>query len=616
MPEPLRATKEPFLSLAADHAETGDSHVAFFVAAVVGSLAAHFLFGYFAGEARIDLVRVSDAPNVRQRLALREESAVSARVVPPEELPPALRDAEKALRERPTAVAPDELLSQPDVEEAIAAATPPPAPGPWEQDFAGVAPPAPAAAPEPVVPWTPRERIIEIASRFANDEIAYVPRRVVPDVERVLGAPDVAPPAPPPASLEEALRGGGGAVYAPPALPKEEEPAPPPAVLDAVEPTIPESVRVDPAPEGQTAAAFLVEVPEDVAPAKPIEDVLDAGISVFRPRRDDGFLYFRVEVRRKGADVLPPIPRDVLLAQDASRSISPERLHFCRQAILGAISEQLLPSDRFNVLAFNVTNRYAFGKSWRPVTPENVAEARAFVDSVKPDGNTDIYNAAKGVLDLPIDPHRATIVFLLSDGVATAGDVRRDSQIIGEFSRINGGSVSVFDVGVSSRSDEYLLSMLSFCNRGGPASMASDRFHIPDVFSKAFRSVGSPVLSDLRFTFDAASGALVAPRMTENLYLDRPLRLYGRAPLGTRDVTFQARGVNADRKYDMVFSLRLGNPAPGSGEKEIAREWARTRIYDLVADYARTPRAAILDEMNALGAAHDVPVPFRDRFSR
>ena len=99
MPEPLRATKEPFLSLAADHAESGDSHVAFFVAAVVGSLAAHFLFGYFAGEARIDLVRVSDAPNVRQRLALREESAVSARVVPPEELPPALRDAEKALRE-------------------------------------------------------------------------------------------------------------------------------------------------------------------------------------------------------------------------------------------------------------------------------------------------------------------------------------------------------------------------------------------------------------------------------------------------------------------------------------------------------------------------------------
>ena len=55
MPEPLRATKEPFLSLAADHAESGDSHVAFFVAAVVGSLAAHFLFGYFAGEARMSL---------------------------------------------------------------------------------------------------------------------------------------------------------------------------------------------------------------------------------------------------------------------------------------------------------------------------------------------------------------------------------------------------------------------------------------------------------------------------------------------------------------------------------------------------------------------------------
>ena len=605
----------PFRSLAADHAESGDSHATFFVAAVVGSIAAHFLLGYFAGETRIDLVRASDAPSLRQRITLREESAMISRVVPPEELPPELRPAETEPLPRPEAVPPDELLPVPDAATSVSALDPPPASGPWADAVAGVEPPAPVAAPDSIVPWQPRERIIEIASRFANDEIAYVPRRVVPDVERVLGAPDVAPPARPPASLEEALGGAGGPVYAPPALPTED-PAPPPAVLSGTEPEVPEAVRADPAPDGQTASAFIVEAPEDVAPAKPIENVLDAGIAVYRPRRDDGFIYFRVEVRRKGADVLPAIPRDVLLAQDASRSISPERLHFCREAILGAISDSLLPTDRFNVLAFNVTNRYAFGPTWRPVTPDNLAEASAFVAGVTPAGNTDIYNAVKGVLDLPIDPHRATIVFLLSDGVATAGDVRRDSQIIGEFSRLNAGNVSVFNVGVSSRSDEYLLSMLSFCNRGGPAAMAADRFHIPDVFENAFRSVGSPVLSDLRFMFDTASGAVVAPHMTENLYLDRPLRLYGRAPIGTRDVTFQARGVNADRKYDMVFSLRLGNPAPGSGEKEIAREWARTRIYDLVADYARAPRPAILDEMNALGAAHDVPVPFRDRFRR
>ena len=359
-----------------------------------------------------------------------------------------------------------------------------------------------------------------------------------------------------------------------------------------------------------TGSVMISEAPD--GKDHPIGTALDAVVSVYRPWSDDGFVYFCIEFRCKNTDTLSPIPRDVLLAQDASRSISPERLHFCREAILGAISESLLPTDRFNILAFNNTNRCAFGREWRPATPNNVAEARAFIEGVKPDGNTDIYNAAKGVLDLPIDPHRATIVFLLSDGMATAGDMCRDSQIIGEFSSLNSGNVSVFTIGVSARSDEYLLSMLSFCNRGGTAAMASDRFHIPEVLSNAFRSVAFPVLNNLRFIVESTSGVIITPRMTENLYLDRPLRLYGRAPLSTQDVTFLVRGENADRNHDMFFSLRLGNPAPGSGEKEIAREWARMRIYDLVAEYAIKPRDSILDEMDALKATHGVRIPFRD----
>ena len=131
----------PFRSLAADHAESGDSHAAFFVAAVVGSLAAHFLFGYFAGQTRIDLVRSTDAPSLRQRLALRDESAVVARVVPPEELPDALRDPERPPVERPDSLKPDELLSAPDAETLVSSAEPPPAPGPWDPSFAGAAPP-------------------------------------------------------------------------------------------------------------------------------------------------------------------------------------------------------------------------------------------------------------------------------------------------------------------------------------------------------------------------------------------------------------------------------------------------------------------------------------------
>ena len=158
--------------------------------------------------------------------------------------------------------------------------------------------------------------------------------------------------------------------------------------------------------------------------------------------------------------------------------------------------------------------------------------------------------------------------------------------------------------------------MLSFCNRGGPAAIARDRFEIPDTVGRAVDGVGSPVLTDIRFLFDTASGAIVTPRMTENLYLDRPLRLYGRVPAGTKEVTFQARGRNGGKKYDMVFTLHLGEPRPGTGDETIASSWARTRIYDLIASYAGEQDPATLAELTRLGAAHGVPIPFQDRLGR
>ena len=66
----------------------------------------------------------------------------------------------------------------------------------------------------------------------------------------------------------------------------------------------------------------------------------------------------------------------------------------------------------------------------------------------------------------------------------------------------------------------------------------------------------------------------------------------------------------------MVYELPLGDPAPGSGDPELAAAWARTRIYDLVAAYVRAPDPALLSEMAALGRAHDVKIPFDSRFLR
>jgi hypothetical protein len=87
-------------------------------------------------------------------------------------------------------------------------------------------------------------------------------------------------------------------------------------------------------------------------------------------------------------------------------------------------------------------------------------------------------------------------------------------------------------------------------------------------------------------------------------------------PAGTSDIVFQARVNNPGTAYDMVFDLSLGAPKPGDGDPAIAGNWARTRIYDLVADNIRTGDPAAIVEMQRVGRAHGIPIPFGNKLGR
>lgn len=608
------------------YADGGDSHAIALVAAVVVSVAVHFAIALFAGSAKVVLPGPASHLTAEQRLALRRDSAMRLHKVPPQHAPAAASEeaegGEARAPQRDRASVSDvaeRLLASDESAPSALFAPPPSVDRPGDPLAAGVAPPRELDAPPAVLDWQPREEVMMISSRFANDDIAAIPRLEVPDAGRMHGAPDVSAQTTVSAVMAAVANGGGVAAGF------KWIPAPPPPG----EVETPEALR-DPAGGGEAASepvalsigaadekkpeAFFAEVPEEVAPAEPIEAVLKADVKVYRPGRGDGHAYFEIEVSRKGGDVLPPIPRDIVFAQDASRSIPMQRMAACREAVEKALSGGLLKEgDRFEITAFNTTNAWAFGKSWREVSAESLAQAVAFASSMRPDGNTDIYSTIREVLALPRSRSRATIAVMVSDGNATQGGVSRDPEIIGEFSRLNGGGVSVYTVGVSPGSNDYLLSMLSFCNRGGAATIPKSRFAIPDAFGRLLSSISTPVLTGLRFVFDTSSGAVVTPATTENLYLERPLRLFGRVPADAESVVFQVRGENGGKTYDMVFDLPLGSSQSGAGDPAIARNWATTRIYDLFAEHIRTGDPAALSEMAAIAAAHGVQMPFGGR---
>ncbi len=585
---------------------SGELHPFAYIGAIAISIVLHVILAFFAGDAKIYFLGASSGMTSEQKLKLRAESSFKVEMAKEDPAEPVVDlPIPKA---DPFEVDLEEVMLNTPSDTPGALFEPPPSPADLDPGL-GVELKAPSVVEDvvPEIPWQPREEIIAISDQIVfADEVPYE-RVDIPEIDRQMFAPDVVGPY----EFGKAIRSSpvaGTPAYVNPAPPKLDYSKFAESLIGG-DMRMPDAVEAGPVASGQEATAFLREIPADVAPAVPIENVLKTTVKVHRPRRGD-YEYFQADIERKGENVLPPLPRDVLLVQDASASLSETRLRFCREAFITVV-DNLKPEDRLNVMTFNTRNELCFSNGWQRADSATKEQAKRFIRAMRTEGNTDFYNAMLGVLDLPRDPNRVLLVIVASDGKPTAGDIQRDSEIIGQFSKLNGGRVSVFGVGVSRGSNEFLLSMLSFCNRGGAASVADDRFSIVDTIGNVYGSIGSPVLADISFLFDSTSNAEVAPEMTTHLYLDRPMRLYGRVAKGTTELVFQARGEAMGKKYDMVFQLDLEKAEVA--DKTLIEKWATARMYDLVAKFARTQNSLLLDSMDKLGREYDITIPFKKR---
>jgi hypothetical protein len=198
------------------------------------------------------------------------------------------------------------------------------------------------------------------------------------------------------------------------------------------------------------------------------------------------------------------------------------------------------------------------------------------------------------------------IAVLMTDGRPTMGTVD-SSDIIARFSKANKGRVSMFTVGAGERVNTFLLDLLGHNNRGGSWIMPL-REQIPDTVKRAARELSRPVLANLDYRFSADSTAEVYPGTLTHLYLDRPLRLVGRCPMGQETAVLQIIGESGPQKRDMVFALDLTEAEDGG--EGLRREWVAQKIYKLINDHMVSGREDTLQEIQELSIRHNVPLPY------
>jgi len=453
--------------------------------------------------------------------------------------------------------------------------------------------------------WQPRQDIVQVEKQVVADNLSKFPRRNIPKIERIRNAPDVVIPVDSDAIgsgmggmsqptnaesivLEDLLRGlvGGGTGIA--------------------GGKVQGGLNVQEPGKGPGSKLFPSDA-ENLAKLKALEKYLVVDITVYSGLTEWTHNYFKMEIKRAGAEMLPVVPKDVLLIQDCSNSMAEQRLHFCREGLLRCLAE-FGPADRFNIVMFREKSQSCF-PDWTDCSQANIDKARQFIKDMKSEGNTDIFTAISEQMTIKRTAGRPVVTLLVSDGIPTSGMVA-SSDIIGEFSKLNNGAMSVFAMGTLQIANKYLLDLLGYCNRGDSLVVSSGRWDIPDVLQKLMREVSRPVLTDTEFHFTSDCQSEVYPVLASNLYLDRPLVLYGRYPRNIKSLVFQAVGKAGDIKCDMVFNVDLEKNVK-KGDSAIREMWAKQKIYHLIGQNARKPDAATLNAIYNTSKEYGIKVPYK-----
>lgn len=495
------------------------------------------------------------------------------------------------------------------------------------------------AVPLPALPSIPKAELAPLEKQFlppeapeapmsdalVRQEVAMIPetemlREINPDpkwivdqtITRVPDAPDLA------SSVEMSEVLTLGAMGGMPSLPPiaEEVSLSALAELATAEAAAPETASelpqmVDVAVEqvdALTTAALDATVREVVPELEfqAIDNRLSLALTTYETAKDPTYTYFRLAIVRRPDSPLPIMGKDVIFIQDISGSIGKKRLEHSKEAMKAALYRTLRVGDRFNVFAFRDVTLTPSG-TWMTFDPTTYEKAKIFVDSLRALGNTDLFLLLQDLLTLQREPNRPLIAIVVTDGEPTVG-VTETTRIIGEFTRMNNGMISVYTFGIK-QVNPYFLDMLCYANRGENTSASGNIRAIEGELIPIFDSIRNPVMKDLSIVFATQSGGEIHPKKLTNLYADRALTVYGRVPRGVESLTCQLKGNSSTNPYDAVFTFSLKDAAREE-TTNLRQAWAERAMFDLLAEYAENPSEALLTRIDQFSKTYGVRNPY------
>ncbi|MGB7844155.1 MAG: marine proteobacterial sortase target protein [Candidatus Acidiferrum sp.] len=254
---------------------------------------------------------------------------------------------------------------------------------------------------------------------------------------------------------------------------------------------------------------------------------------------------------------------------DVSGSMMGTSIEQAKQALLQAL-DRLRPSDRFGILAFS-SGYHEFAPVSLVATAENLAAAREYVRGLRAGGGTEMLPALEHLMRKPAIPGTLRHIILLTDG-----DLGNEEQIFAAL-RAELGGARLYTIAIGSAPNLFLATKMAQFGRGTFTHIA-DIHEVEEQMTHLFASIESPVLTDVKVSFEGVEVADVYPEHVPDLFLGQPLLIYGRIIKGRAGkVHLTARAGNDTYETSVTFDAAKATFHPG-----ITTVWARQRVEELM----------------------------------
>ncbi|NXU52029.1 ITIH3 inhibitor, partial [Turnix velox] len=202
---------------------------------------------------------------------------------------------------------------------------------------------------------------------------------------------------------------------------------------------------------------------------------------------------------------LPKLPKNVVFVIDISGSMSGREIQQTREALL-KILEDIEEDDFFNFILFG-TEVHTWKDTLTKATPENLDEARKFVQGIDTKGATNLYGGIMRGIDMLnaayernfVPKRSASIIIMLTDGQPNVG-ISNTQEIQEHVKKAIEGKYPLYNLGFGYGVDYSFLEKMALENKGVARRIYPDSDSALQL-QGFYDEVSNPMLTDVELNY-------------------------------------------------------------------------------------------------------------------